>query len=466
LKRIEELSNEKNQILKNNNEAEIRNDESVFLEKAEQSPQKIQKKKNSQNNKKSKYKNKQNSDLKLKKQTDLSKLIKSNSKKAPILARKLEVKYIPNNTLNRKMKNIDSYAKCQTKTGVLNLVKSQDQLPYTLNLFPVYVYLGLSTLNIYKNKNSSSLMTTIKLLDILRVNQRGFLKDKFCFDLILSDAVKMKLDNGDLISLCSENKEGMEKWIQALLEFKECQVDIKKLSKNDEVVVDYKKVDELLKQKTFVQSPKQKLKSLYYDGSNKAYIKSGQTISKQMRINSIVQNIMNTMKEGNIRTNQVRRQLANKLKKARGFTQDISKKEEIIREMVEKRIEKERQKEVANFSTKQRKKEIELLKAVQQRIIQLKKQEINEYSSHLVKEIKVEKEKASKQAKNMMKMLIDAKKLRPYDDCTDNRLLNFENMVYVKSTCKRHYGEHVNFFLIFDKILNFKKILIFILYIK
>jgi len=453
LKRMNELSQEKNHIINyelNKNDL----DEPNFLEKANFSEQSIQsnKKFNQKNKQKSKnYQNDKNikSKKNYNKNAEINKLIKSAIKKVPSGPRKLQIKYIPNNTLNKKIKNIESYSKCNVKTGILNLVKFQDQLPFTLNLLPVYIHLGLSTFNIYKNENSSTLMSTVKLIEILRINQRGFLKDNFCFDLMIADSVKMKLDDNELITLCAENKEAMDKWVHALLEFKECQVDVKKLAKNNEVVVDYKKVDELLKEKTTIQTPKQKLKNLYYDVSNTAIIKSPVTISKQTRIDTIVRNIMNSMKIGNIRTNQVRRQLSNKLKEARGFSEDISRKEEIIREMVEKRIEKERQKEVANISNKQRKKEVDLLRAVQQRIVQLKKQEVTEYSQKIVKEIRGEKEKASKQAKNMMRMLIDAKKLTPYYDCTDNRLLNFENPVYTNATCKRYYGEMVNYFKFF-----------------
>lgn len=361
-----------------------------------------------------------------------------------------QIKMIPNKILFKNTRGIESYAKCQKKTGILNLIRGQSKLPFYLNLLPTYIHLGLSTFNIYRTRSSKTMITTIKLVDIVRVNQRRFLTKFNCFDLILNDNVNLRLKGDDLITLCAKNPMEMTKWIKAFLEFKECQVDVKKLNNSDQVMLDLKKVKELLRQPPqAVVPPAKKVNTLYYDATDNTYRKPPRAIYKQVKVRKIVKNIMDAMKKGNMRNDQVKRQLKDKLKKARKFTQDVGKKQGAIESLVARRVNLERKKQIVKVGKKQRKKEVALLKAVKQRMLQLKKKEIKDLSKRVKKEIKDEKKKASGNAKTMMRVLINAKKLTPYDDCIDNRLFNFSDKNYVTSLCKRYYGEFVRFFLNF-----------------
>ena len=367
-----------------------------------------------------------------------------------------QVKIIPNKLLLKNTKGIESYAKCQKRTGVLNLIRGQSKLPFVLNLLPVYIHLGLPTFNIYKTRSSKTLLTTLKLVDIVRVNQRRFLTKFNCFDLILGDNVNLRLKGDDQITLCAKNQIEMTNWIKTFLEFKECQVDVKKLNNADQVMLDYKKVHELLKvPPKAVIPPQKKVNTLYYDATDNTYRKPPQAIYKEIRVRKIVKNIMDSMTKGNMRNDQVKRQLKDKLKKARKFTQDVGKKQGVIESLVARRVNLERKKQLVKVGKKQKKKEVALLKAVKQRMIQLKKKEIEDLSKRVKKEINSEKKKASDEAKNMMRVLINAKKLTPYDDCTDNRLFNFSDKNYVSTLCKRYYGEFVSlYFLYFFKFIS------------
>jgi hypothetical protein len=363
------------------------------------------------------------------------------------IKRGLEVKIIANKELFKKSRGIENYAKCQKKTGILNLIKGQSKLPFVLNLLPTYVHLGLSTFNIYKTTNSNTLISTIKIVDIERVNQRKLLTKFNCFDLILADNANLRLKDDDLITLCAKNKTEMENWIHAFLEFKECQVNIRHLNNADQVMLDYKKVDELLKTTNVPKaliSPEKKISDLRYDSTNNAYKKAPEVMYRQAKVRKIVENIMDSMKKGNIMNDKIKRELRDKLKKARKFRQDVGKKQGDIEELVAQRVNLERKKQIVNVGKKQKKKELALLKAVEQRMAQLKKKEIEQISKNVKKEIADEKKKASKEAKDMMWTLINAKKFTPYDDCIDNRVFNFADKPYISGLCKRYYGEYVS----------------------
>jgi hypothetical protein len=367
-----------------------------------------------------------------------------------------QVHMIPNKLLFQKTKGIENYTKCTKKTGILNMIRGQSKLPFVLNLLPTYIYLGLSTFNIYRTRSSKTMMTTLKLVDIVRINQRKLLTKFNCFDLILSDWVQLRLKGDNLITLCAKNQSEMTKWIKAFLEFKECQVDVKKLNNSDQVMLDYKKVSDLLR-KAAVAAPvaKKAINVMYYDSTDNAYRKPAKAIYRNVKVKKIVGKIMEAMKKGNMRNDQVKRQLKDKLKKARKFTQDVGKKQGAIEGLVARRVNLERKKQIVKVGKKQRKKEVALLNAVKQRMTQLKKKEIKDLSKRVKKEIKSEKKKASGEAKTMMRTLINAKKLSPYDDCIDNRLFNFSDKNYVSTTCKRYYGEFVSFFFIFFLIYLF-----------
>jgi hypothetical protein len=142
---------------------------------------------------------------------------------------------------------------------------------------------------------------------------------------------------------------------------------------------------------------------------------------------------------------QVQRKMQSELKEAKKFSEEVHEKQEIIRKIIERRAEKEKMRQQSLIQSEEKFKELKLLKAVQNRIVQMKKKEIQEYSEQFEKQIKEERSKADAESKKMMKALVEEEKRRPYNDCTDPRLLLFEDKSYVKERCTVYYGEHVNF---------------------
>merc|ERR1711957_1117721 len=159
-------------------------------------------------------------------------------------------------------------------------------------------------------------------------------------------------------------------------------------------MLDYKKVSDLLRKAPAPAAvPKKNVNVLYYDSTNNAYRKPPKAIYRNVKVKKIVGKIMDAMKKGNMRNDQVKRQLKEKLKKAKKFTQDVGKKQGAIEGLVARRVNLERKKQIVKVGKKQRKKEVALLNAVKQRMTQLKKKEIKDLSKRVKKEIKSEKKK-------------------------------------------------------------------------
>ena len=69
---------------------------------------------------------------------------------------------------------------------------------------------------------------------------------------------------------------------------------------------------------------------------------------------------------------------------------------------------------------------------------------MKQYSQLLTTRIKEIKTKANDDAKGIMRSILNQQKLSDYEECYDDRLFKFTDKKYIKNTCFRLYGEHVN----------------------
>jgi hypothetical protein len=311
--------------------------------------------------------------------------------------------------------------------------------------------LNLKSINLFLESSFRSLFNTIKIDKILRISQQQLLQPYNCFDVITNDIEQgVKVLVKGPITLCANNQKDMNDWINAILEFKECQINVQNVN-NNKILVDFSKVNELLTEKGTKAVPQAaQIKPLYYDNTNKAVNSSPMRVGKEIMIKKMMDNILSTIKKGNIKRTQVQRKMQNKLKEAKNFSMEVFKKEEIIKKIIEKRVEKEHQREEQMVKLEQKNKELELLKAVQRKIQSMEKKEIKQYKGQFNNQIKDEKKKADVEARKMMKIIIDQNKLTNFDKCTDMKLLNFKDKDYINKTCKIYYGENViNLFIKF-----------------
>jgi hypothetical protein len=368
----------------------------------------------------------------------------------------LKLVRVSNPRLTKEDSKFETFTNCGKKTGFLNIVKNIDHSGGELRVSPVYIDMSTSSIKFYSSPtNTQTLFNVVKLDKILRISQQKILEGHSCFEIILADyAENSKGLSKENVSLCANTKEKMKNWIDTIGAFKECQVNVNNVDHNRKILVDFQKVNELtkvaalggagrgLKPGATVGNPED---SLYYDNLptiNKSAIK----LQKDSSIKHEIDKILGFVKQSTIQQSQVQRKMQNQLKEAQKFSEEVHEKQEIIRKILERRAEKEKLKQQSLIQSEEKFKELKLLKAVQNRIVQMKKKEILDYSEQFEKQIKEERYKADAESKKMMKALMEEEKRKPYNDCTDTRILLFEDKSYIKDRCTIFYGEHVIIF--------------------
>ena len=370
--------------------------------------------------------------------------------------------------VNPKLKTADPryirFEKCNKKSGYLSLVKDMTKLPVELGVTPIFASLSLSSFNMFLSpSDSKTLFNTVKLKNILWISQQRMLTGLNCFEIVHGDIAHGSELQKQSITLCASDSIAMQGWIDAVGAFKECQVNVHNIDHNRVVIADFQKVNELLKDSANGKgfgigsgTGANPYASLYYD-NNPTIQKNTGKVQKDSAIKSEISKIVNFIKEGNIQQNKVQRKMVNELKQAKKFSEEVHQKQEIIRKILEKRIEKEKQRKQNMMKMEEKTKELELLKAVENRIMQMKKQEIKRFEGTFESQIADERRKADSESKQMMHALVEEEKFTPYNDCTAPQLMFFEDKNYVHQLCYRYYGEHVNFELFYFPHLERRK---------
>merc|ERR1712032_439757 len=151
--------------------------------------------------------------------------------------------------------------------------------------------------------------------------------------------------------------------------------------------------------------------------------------------------IVGLLEKGTINNNTKKRKMKEKLKKAKRIEYDIRSKKDMINKIMDKRQNRENQLGYKLRSKIQKKREVQLLRAVKSRIGQYKKKEnkkLNKMAKNRLIEIK---SRANDEAKSLMKSITSQSKLTPYDECINPKLKGFTDKTYLKSHCFNLYGE-------------------------
>lgn len=300
-------------------------------------------------------------------------------------------------------KNYESYKKCKVKTGLIYLLRHPEKLPLEINLQPIFGKLSIDKFNFYLNDLAKSKFYQINLINILRISYTPILEINNCFNLILNTIDSDKLLKGPL-SLCFKSKSKKNEWMKSINEFKECQIDSANGKKENKVLIDFRKVNKLIKDPIIRPEAK-----LLYDNANKVVIKK-RSNRKEYVIKKMMKKIVSSITNGSIQNRLIKRKMQNQLKKTRKAAKSMRKKEDLIKKIVKKRINLENKKKSQLKKLEAKNKEIQLLKAVKSRIIQLKKKETKKFNKELKRQIKSEKRIQNKKTKNMINYLVNKTK--------------------------------------------------------
>lgn len=367
----------------------------------------------------------------------------------------------------KKVQSFKKYLECNTKSDILYLhITNGDNIsknPNDINLKPIFVVLSTYSLNLQNGVDSSTLFKTTQIKKILRISQQEKLKQFFCFDLVI-ETTQFYRENDDSITLCAKNPQDKTDWINAFQKFKECQVSVQYVDHNERLIYDFSKINELLKNKNekFSKSlliPEKAVKSLYYDNTNPTVHKSDATKAEENKVNNIVKRIMETFETSRIRENQIKRDMANKLKEAKHFANDMTKRQSVLVNHLNNNIQKQRLNEIKLIDRKIKDQEMNLLKAVENKVKRMRTEDIRMVKNTMIQQIENQQNVAEKKAEVMMTIIADSRKFIPYSLCIDKRVFKFQDNRFIRDSCKRLFGDFVNkiIFNIFN-IFNKNKI--------
>jgi len=145
----------------------------------------------------------------------------------------------------------------------LALLKNRNLLPKEIHLEKIRVELDLTGMYFYLSNNQNALFSSFELPKIQKIVQDKSLEDFFCFNIVVNKVdEKEKLLKGPL-TLCAKNTKQMNEWVKAIGEFKQCNHDDNNIENENQVLVDFSKVNKLLSDKTTL-GVKPEIKKLFY----------------------------------------------------------------------------------------------------------------------------------------------------------------------------------------------------------
>jgi hypothetical protein len=220
---------------------------------------------------------------------------------------------------------------------------------------------------VFISQEDNSLILQINLNDIVKISQQNNLLDTFCFQINQHEAKSTVLEVG-AITLCAENKNDMESWISAIQEFKYCDSkEIKSSLGKIKVIADFNKINSM--KKNVEDDP---LSGLFYDNAHKIFQKSKADMVEEKETYNAVRDLLDAIKMQQLKENQAQRSLNDKLMASKRLAEKIKKKAEDAEKIMNKKLENESKLEMKTQKLATNSKHIDLLKAVAQKIREIK----------------------------------------------------------------------------------------------
>ena len=320
-----------------------------------------------------------------------------------------KINYLSNVHINPDQ-NYESYKKCTYRTGIIYLLRNSERLPVELNLQPIFAKIDLEFFNFYLNEMEKSKFFQLNLIDILKISQDPKLVLHNCINIILNHIDSNILLKGPM-SICFKNKNNMIDWVKTVHNFKECQLDSNNHKKDNKVLIDFRKVNKLMPIDSILNSNKnlqeKKENTLFYDNSDKVLRKKNIYTKKEEKVKYLMEKIVSSITSGSIETNLIKRKMINQLKETRNSAKMMENQQNLIKKIVEKRIEKENEKKEKLLTLEAKNKEIRLLKAVKSKILQLKEKEVKTLDKELKKQITIEKKISNNKTQKMINYLVN-----------------------------------------------------------
>ena len=264
----------------------------------------------------------------------------------------------------RKDKKYIHYLKCSKKTGFLNYYQGMDDKIATV--IPIYLTLSREVLRLFQSVSESSLISSIHLNSIQRIDQS--LKNTFCFDIIINEIVQLKTLETRKVILCANNLKIMNEWIKSILEFKECVIHEDSHEEKGKVLIDFSKTNRILT--TNLSAKQMELENLYYDGTDTAY-KNHIIKSKEEIVDKDMGEIQEIIKLGRIAKLQLKRRLRGRLANSRKMTSAFLNKVG-MKNLITNRISAIKQRENVLFTEEKRVRKKKLIEKLKNKLKKIK----------------------------------------------------------------------------------------------
>ena len=294
-----------------------------------------------------------------------------------------------------KKKEFNFYNKCDIKAGVVSQIVTKDEKKRELTLQPVYYQLNTISLNLY-----DSLGKDAQLLGMMNIEKIARLLEIYsgthCITFVLRSETKKEFEG---MTICPDSEKDKDEMVHMITEFKECEINVHQSERNEEVILDFAKVNYLLSEKNRTDSlqlhgpgfgktnEEELLDGMWYDNSQKVVRKSPQAVMKTTAMKKEMHNIIKELQLSNLAQKKIQREFQSKIKAAEKIAKDVEKQKEIVREILQKRAQKEKERKAVILRKATQNKELKLMKAVRMQILKIKKQEMIDTKLALKKQL-------------------------------------------------------------------------------
>jgi hypothetical protein len=287
--------------------------------------------------------------------------------KAKKMANSLVIIHGENEKLNLSSE-FKTSQKCEFKNGFLNIIDKE--IGRRIQTKKVRVTLTKESLKMFSTMDENSLVATIHLDNIHKISQDKRFFQTNCFDLVTNLADSMqKVLHMSRLTFCTEKTSEMSEWMHFILELKECKVNEK--NKNSKVLLDFNEINKIKNsQEKSINGSEEDL-GLWYDNTGRTSLNNALNVKDRI-IHQTVKNLIKNMQTHQIEENKIKRTLNDQLKEARHFTREIENKNESVKDIINKKIEKQIDINLKNVNIKAADKEVQLIKAMAEKIKDMK----------------------------------------------------------------------------------------------
>jgi hypothetical protein len=280
----------------------------------------------------------------------------------------------------KSLKRFNQFKQGTIKTGVADLVTSVNPAKRILSVKPLFLSLDRTSFNFFESANQhEDLYSTIRLEDIAKITHN--FPGTFCLTVV------NRFSNGseqDKINFCLKSESERDDWLEAISQFKEH--NIKVVESKEHVIFDFNKINILLREKKKIEEIKQQqiiasrrllnaqkadpkgktanpkeeeiilpivtkpnipneetLKGLYYDNTFKANRKPNIIQAKETQIKKEVGKIIQSIKLGNVAQRKMENKFKCSIKRAEKIKKEVEKQKELIKNIIQRREQKEKE---------------------------------------------------------------------------------------------------------------------------